>query len=96
MNEWYTWFFDGLGTELISLLIGIAGGGFLGYRAGKRKERVIQKQIAGKNSDQFQEGNLKSEYIQSDSETNNKAILHQVQKAGDESTQKQVGRQSNV
>ena len=42
------WFFDGLGTEIISLLIGILLGGVTGYKIG------INKQKAGKNSKQVQ------------------------------------------
>lgn len=42
------WFFDGLGTEIISLLIGGLIGGVTGYKIG------ISKQKAGKNSKQVQ------------------------------------------
>lgn len=32
------WIFDGIGTEIISLLIGLAGGGAIGYRIGIRNK----------------------------------------------------------
>jgi len=31
------WFFSGLGTAIISFIIGIIGGGLVGYRIGVRK-----------------------------------------------------------
>ena len=75
----YNTIFDGWGTELISILIGIllAGGiGFLCYKKGKG----TQKQKAGKNSKQFQE-------IKSSDEKN----VKQRQVAGDDSEQTQIG-----
>ena len=71
--------FDGWGTELISILIGIcfAGGiGFWCYKNGK----VTQKQKAGKNSKQHQE--TKSSYGKN---------VNQSQVAGDDSEQTQIG-----
>lgn len=49
------WFFDGLGTSLISLLIGLIGGGAVGYRIGINKS-VKQKQKAKDNATQIQIG----------------------------------------
>ena len=71
-------FFDGLGTELISILIGLclAGGGFWYYKNGK----VSQKQKAGNNAKQRQE--VKS---------SNKKNVSQSQEAGDDSDQIQIG-----
>ena len=40
------WIFDGIGTELISLLIGAVIGGAAGYKIGS-KNRSKQKQKAG-------------------------------------------------
>lgn len=51
------WVFDGIGTELISLVIGTLGGGAIGYRIGK-KNKVKQKQKAGDNSKQIQIGSV--------------------------------------
>ena len=71
--------FDGWGTELISILIGlcVAGGGcFLYYKNGK----ISQKQKAGNNAKQRQE--VKS---------SNKKNVNQYQEAGDNSEQSQIG-----
>ena len=48
------WFFDGLGTELISLLIGTVFGGVVGWKLSIH--RFSQKQRAGDNSTQTQVG----------------------------------------
>lgn len=71
-------FFDGLGTELISILIGLclAGGGYLYYRNGK----ITQKQKAGKNAKQHQKIN-----------SSDKKGVNQWQEAGDNSEQTQIG-----
>ena len=71
-------FFDGLGTELISTLIGLClgGAGLWYYKNGK----VSQKQKAGNNSKQRQE--VKS---------SNKKNVCQRQEAGDNSDQTQIG-----
>lgn len=51
------WFFDGLGTAIITLIVGLITGGAVGYRIGiKKVNRVNQKQSAGNNSSQFQVG----------------------------------------
>ena len=70
--------FDGWGTELISVLVGLclAGGGFWYYKNGK----VTQKQKAGNNAKQRQE--VKS---------SNKKNVSQSQEAGDDSEQTQIG-----
>lgn len=71
--------FDGIGTELISILIGlcvVGGGCFWYYKNGK----VVQKQKAGNNAKQRQE--VKS---------SNKKNVSQSQDAGDDSEQTQIG-----
>lgn len=35
------WIFDGIGTEIISLLIGLAGGGAIGYRISDELSSLI-------------------------------------------------------
>lgn len=54
------WFFDGLGTELISVIIGIifgaVTGGTIGYKIGVNKQSVKQEQKAGTASKQRQIG----------------------------------------
>ena len=49
------WFFDGLGTAIITLIIGLITGGAVGYRVGI-KNTINQKQSAGDNSTQTQVG----------------------------------------
>ncbi|KTS01488.1 hypothetical protein NS283_16680 [Microbacterium testaceum] len=54
------WFFDGLGTALISALLGgVVGGGvgsFITIRVVSRRSEVTQKQRAGDNARQVQIG----------------------------------------
>lgn len=54
------WFFDGLGTELISIIIGVilgaVTGGTIGYKIGVNKQSMKQKQKAGTASKQKQIG----------------------------------------
>ena len=49
------WFFDGLGTSLITLVFGLVAGGAVGYRIGI-KNTINQNQSAGDNSTQTQAG----------------------------------------
>lgn len=55
------WILDGIGTELISVAIGLLfgslGGGAIGYKLGT-KNKVKQKQTAGDNSTQKQIGSV--------------------------------------
>lgn len=51
------WIFDGIGTELISLLIGLVTGGTVGYKIGV-KNRILQKQKGRDNSEQIQIGSI--------------------------------------
>ena len=45
------WFFDGLGTEIVSLLIGGIFGGLIGYKIGiSQKAGNNSKQVQAKNS----------------------------------------------
>ena len=52
------WFFDGIGTEIVSiivsLIVGAIGGGAIGYKVGI-KRTAAQKQRAGDDSEQRQE-----------------------------------------
>ena len=48
------WFFDGLGTLLIGLIVGGAGGGIAGWRIGV--SRTTQRQKAGDSVRQTQAG----------------------------------------
>lgn len=53
--------FDGLGTELIVLAIGLLTGGTVGYRIGIRKSKIMcnnQSAKAGEKSSQTMIGNI--------------------------------------
>jgi hypothetical protein len=49
------WFFSGLGTTIISFVLGMTSGGIIGYRIAINKKSK-QKQKAGNNSQQIQIG----------------------------------------
>jgi len=51
----FEWIFDGIGTELISLLVGAILGGTAGYKIGS-KNKIKQKQKARDDSEQIQIG----------------------------------------
>ena len=55
--EGLEWIFEGIGTELISLVIGAFLGGTAGYKIGS-KNRIKQNQKAGDNSKQVQIGSV--------------------------------------
>ncbi len=90
------WFFDGLGTELVSMIVGLllgAGvGGIAGYKIGINKSVLKQNQKAGTNSKQKQIGKSVAGVSEDglDIESNNSKIK-QNQKAGNEAVQKQIG-----
>ena len=54
------WIFDGIGTELVSALIGLLVGGVAGYGIGVvvTKNKIKQKQKAGDNAKQVQVGQV--------------------------------------
>lgn len=54
------WFFDGIGSELVSTLIGLIIGGGAGYGIGVvcTKNKITQKQKAGDNAKQTQIGQV--------------------------------------
>lgn len=54
------WIFEGFGTEILSLIIGLITGGTIGYRIGFHN-KVKQKQKAGNNSTQTQIGSINYE-----------------------------------
>lgn len=47
------WIFDGIGTAIVALIVGLLSGGAVGYRIGINTN---QKQKAGDNSSQIQIG----------------------------------------
>jgi Na+/glutamate symporter len=51
------WIFSGIGTAIITFIVGIIAGGTVGYKIGiNKKTTTKQKQKAGKNSSQIQIG----------------------------------------
>lgn len=50
------WIFEGIGTAIITLILGLLTGGAIGYRIGINKNKVTQNQKAGDNSSQTQIG----------------------------------------
>lgn len=50
------WVFDGIGTAIISAILGLLIGGAAGYRIGVKKATIKQNQKAGENSHQTQIG----------------------------------------
>jgi len=90
------WFFDGLGTELVSMLVGLflgaGAGGVAGYKIGIDKSVLKQNQKAGTNSKQKQIG--KSVVGASEDELNvgsSNSKIKQNQKAGNGAVQTQIG-----
>ncbi|MBM6930453.1 hypothetical protein H5999_05240 [[Clostridium] spiroforme] len=51
------WIFDGIGTEVISLIVGLIVGGVSGYKIGVRN-KANQKQQARDHATQTQKGNI--------------------------------------
>ena len=84
------WIFDGIGTEILSLVIGAIGGGVAGFKIGL-KSCGKQKQTAKSGARQRQEMVVDCELPNGDRNSimNN---ISQTQKAGENSEQVQIGR----
>lgn len=52
-----SWLFDGIGTQIITFLVGTITGGVCGYRIGIHS-KTKQSQKAGNNSSQTQIGSI--------------------------------------
>ncbi|GFH42214.1 hypothetical protein Hs30E_07650 [Lactococcus hodotermopsidis] len=91
MYEFSKWFFDGLGTAIIGLIVGAIGGGVTGFKVAKRKYKFVQKQVAGNDSEQNQQGKADSVAEIGDNSENIKSSFRQSQKAGNNSKQTQIG-----
>ena len=91
--ELLNWIFDGIGTEIVgivvSLIIGAIGGGAVGYKIGI-KQTLSQKQSAGDDSEQRQELQIGKNGVGTNS-LKSKTNLKQSQKAGNGSVQTQIG-----
>ena len=87
------WIFDGIGTEILSLAIGAIAGGFAGYKAGIKKSGK-QTQKARSGAKQRQELTVDGN-AEAGGDSNVQNNISQVQKAGKNSEQVQIGRISN-
>ncbi|MDR0397867.1 MAG: hypothetical protein LBH36_01630 [Candidatus Nomurabacteria bacterium] len=52
------WIFDGIGTAIITFLLGLLVGGGAGYKIAINKNSIKQRQKAGDNSSQTQIGEV--------------------------------------
>lgn len=84
------WIFDGVGTELLSLVIGAIGGGIAGYKLGVKRNGK-QKQTAKSDAKQRQEMVMDGE-LQNGGQVKLQNGIRQTQKAGKNSEQIQTGR----
>ena len=87
--QWYEWVFQGIGTEIIILLFGLIIGGFAGYEIGINKNG-IQNQKAKDKGKQIQ--NIEIECDDNAERGRISGNLRQVQKAGSDAEQTQVGK----
>lgn len=84
------WIFDGIGTEIISLIVGAVTGGAIGYKIGiNNRSKQVQK--AGDDTRQDQTVKMGNGDVATDSAKISSSIK-QVQKAGNHASQIQVGR----
>ena len=79
--EWYEWVFDGVGTTIIAAICS-----FISYKAAV-KQIGKQSQVAGDNSKQKQEMNIKGKSDKRDVQN----TIKQTQKAGNHAEQIQCG-----
>ena len=87
------WIFDGIGTEILSLIIGAIAGGLAGYKIGVNRSGK-QKQTAKRGAKQRQEMIIDDKiHDESKKPVNNN--MTQNQKAGKNSEQVQIGRNGN-
>ncbi|MBR5471590.1 MAG: hypothetical protein IKU81_05710 [Oscillibacter sp.] len=84
------WIFDGIGTELLSLAIGAIAGGLAGYKVGVKKSGK-QTQKAKSGAKQRQEL-IVDDNAAAGGNSNVQNNIRQVQKAGKNSEQVQIGR----
>ncbi|MCL2420715.1 MAG: hypothetical protein FWD03_02555 [Defluviitaleaceae bacterium] len=89
------WFFSGLGTMIIGLVIGTSCGGIAGYLIGIKKNVSKQSQNAGSGAYQSQIGTIASydDHKSTSQITIDTSSFRQDQKAGDNAVQIQEGHQ---
>lgn len=84
------WIFSGIGTQIVINLVSMFVGGLIGYRI-RDKQIGKQKQIAGHSSNQHQEFHIESNNKKVIDEKESHQVVDQIQQAGDNSTQMQIG-----
>lgn len=85
---WYVWFFDGIGSTIVSLIASAIIGGFTGYKIGIHKKiKLIQK--AGNSSEQNQTIELNGE--SDDTNTSYNVNVNMEQKAKNNAKKTQIG-----
>ena len=96
------WFFNGLGSQIVTIIITmlISGsiGGMIGYKIGIKKS-IRQYQKAGDNSKQeqlFDSIDRIDNHVKESTNHKKHAKLSQIQKAGNDSTQSQIGEINDV
>lgn len=86
---WYEWVFDGIGSQIVGVIIGFIIGGISGYRIGI-KRNYLQVQMGKEKSKMKQIAEIENVGIEKEGER--VESIRQFQKAGDESEQTQIGR----
>lgn len=86
---WYEWVFDGIGSQIVGVIIGFIIGGISGYRIGI-KRNYLQVQMGKEKLKMKQIAEIESIGIEKEGEK--VESIRQFQKAGDESEQTQIGR----
>lgn len=92
LDTFFSWFFDGLGTEIVSLLIGGIAGSAIGYKVGVNKS-IKQSQSAGDDARQTQTANITSGKDEETATADNS--IKQCQEASNHAVQVQTGRISH-
>lgn len=87
------WFFNGLGTQIIMMIITLIGGGIVGYKIGIKKNMINQVQKAKNDAKQDQRLDISvdDEKLKDTKLQIRKNKFYQKQGAGDNATQTQIG-----
>ena len=86
MDDNIQWIFSGIGTNLLSLIVGCV----LGYKI--RDFKIArQSQVAGDDSNQRQEFHIENDKVNPEGKKDDYIYLSQNQSARDNSTQVQIG-----
>ena len=93
--EWYSWVFDGIGTAIVSAILGLVLGGIGGFAIG-RKSKSKQIQKANNNANQRQSADVdNTKNGDSKETTKTETFVVQKQKAKDNANQVQIGSVKN-